>query len=238
MTTTTTLITGATRGIGLEAARRLSEAGHRVLLGARDLSRGREAAHRVGAHPLMLDVTDDASVEAAAQRVADEVGRLDVLVNNAGITGALHTCADEITAADLLACYDTNVFGAVRMMHAFTPLLRKSARPVVVNVSSGLGSLAAATDPGARAEFTPTWIPVPVYASSKAALNMVTVQYAHAHPEMRINAVDPGHTATDFNGHAGPQTVEEGAEIVVRMADAGSDAPTAGYFAAAGPVPW
>ncbi|KIH99284.1 short-chain dehydrogenase [Streptomonospora alba] len=238
MTTTTTLIAGATRGIGLETARRLAEAGHHVFLGARDLARGQEAAQRVGAHALVLDVTDDASVEAAARRVAEETGRLDVLVNNAGITGALQTSAEEITAADLLACYDTNVFGAVRMMHAFTPLLRKSAQPVVVNVSSGLGSLAAATDPDVRAEFAPTWIPVPVYASSKAALNMVTVQYAHAHPEMRINAVDPGHTATDFNGHSGPQTVEEGAEIVVRMAGAGGDAPTGGYFAAAGPVPW
>ncbi|GAB3458194.1 SDR family NAD(P)-dependent oxidoreductase [Streptomonospora sediminis] len=235
--TTTTLITGGTRGLGLETARRLAESGHDVLLGGRAPDRARAAAEKVGARPLLVDVTDDTSVRAAAEQVARETGRLDVLINNAGIIGPRLGAAD-ITAADMQATYDTNVFGAVRMIHAFAPLLDNSAAPVVVNVSSGLGSIALATDPELRAARVPTWIPAPAYGSSKAALNMATVQYAHAYPRMRINAVDPGHTATDFNQHTGPQPVEEGAEIIVRMAVAGTGGPTGGFFAADGPMPW
>lgn len=108
----------------------------------------------------------------------------------------------------------------------------------MVNVSSGLGSLAVTADPVGHAAVVPTWLPVPAYSSSKAALNMITAQYAHACPHLRINAVDPGHTATDLNSHTGPQTVEEGAEIIVRMALIGADGPSGGYFAADGPVPW
>ncbi|MER6143187.1 SDR family NAD(P)-dependent oxidoreductase [Streptomyces sparsogenes] len=233
----TTLITGATRGLGLETARRLVEAGHAVYLGARDARRGEEAAGRVGARALLIDVTGEDSVRAAAKLVQEEAGRLDVLVNNAGIGGRAASAA-ETTADDLLAVYDTNVFGAVRVTHAFLPLLAASEAPVVVNVSSGLGSLAVAADPPAHASSVPGWLPALSYGSSKAALNMVTVQYAHAFPHMRINAVDPGLTATDFNGHAGTRTVEEGAEIIVRMARIGADGPTGGYFSAAGPLPW
>ncbi|GGU96778.1 short-chain dehydrogenase [Actinomadura cremea] len=232
-----TLITGANRGLGFETARRLVAAGHTVFAGARDVRRGEDAARALGARPLRVDVTDDESVRRAAARVRDEAGRLDVLVNNAGIVGARKPVADT-TADDMLACYDTNVFGVVRVMRAFLPLLERGTAPVVVNVGSGLGSLAAATDPAARAEHAPTWIPTLDYASAKAALNMVTAQYAHAFPGVRVNAVDPGHTATDLNGRTGPQTVEEGAEIIVRMATIGADGPTGGYFAAAGPVPW
>jgi NAD(P)-dependent dehydrogenase (short-subunit alcohol dehydrogenase family) len=132
------------------------------------------------------------------------------------------------------AVYDTNVFGVVRVMHAFLPLLLASSAPIVVNVSSGMGSLAVTTDPG-RLESTLISL---AYPSSKTALNMLTSQYAKAFPALKINAVDPGYTATDLNGHRGTQTVEQGAEIIVRMATIAAGGPTGGYFAAAGPVPW
>jgi NAD(P)-dependent dehydrogenase (short-subunit alcohol dehydrogenase family) len=132
------------------------------------------------------------------------------------------------------AVYDTNVFGVVRVMHAFLPLLEASGTPVVVNVSSGLGSLAVTNDPG---RFESTLLGL-AYPSSKAALNMLTSQYAKAYPAIKINAVDPGYTATDLNEHRGTQTVEEGAEIIVRMATIGAEGPTGGYFDASGTVPW
>ena len=230
---TTTLITGANKSLGFETARRLAEAGHTIYLGSRDEQRGKEAAGRIGARPVRIDVTDDASVRAAAGLIRDEAGHLDVLVNNAGILGSRKP-PGEVTAADMQATYDTNVFGVVRVTQAFLPLLAASSAPVIVNVSSGLGSLAVASDP---ARFELTFVNLE-YPSSKSALNMVTVQYAKAFPAMRINAADPGYTATDFNQHRGTQTVEEGAEIIVRMASIGPDGPTGGYFSAAGPVPW
>ncbi|MEV6107407.1 SDR family NAD(P)-dependent oxidoreductase [Streptomyces sp. NPDC051940] len=234
---TTTLITGANKGLGYETARRLIAAGHTVYLGARDPERGREAAERLGARPVVLDVTDDASVAAAAKTIEAE-GGLDVLVNNAGIE---HRTDDNAvvdaagTTADLMRThFETNVFGTVRVLHAFLPLLRASAAPVVVNVSSGLASLATLTDPAAPAY----GYPGVAYPASKTAVNVVTVQYAKAFPEMRINAVEPGFTATDLNGNTGVQTVAQGAEIIVRMAQTGPDGPTGGYFDAAGPLPW
>jgi NAD(P)-dependent dehydrogenase (short-subunit alcohol dehydrogenase family) len=229
---TTTLITGANKSLGYETARQLVAAGHTVYLGSRDAGRGTRAAATIGAIPLVIDVTDDASITAAAKTV-EQAGGLDVLINNAGIVGPLHP-ADAFTAADLIEVYDTNVLGVVRVTRAFLPLLTASAAPVVVNVSSGLGSLARVTDPATLESRFPNL----GYSSSKAALNMITVQYAKAYPAMRFNSVDPGYTATDFNGHQGTQTVEEGAEVIVRMAQIGVDGPTAGYFSRTGPVPW
>jgi NAD(P)-dependent dehydrogenase (short-subunit alcohol dehydrogenase family) len=226
---TTTLITGAKRGRGFEVARRLVAAGHEVWIGARDETRGEQAAETAGARFVRLDVTDDASVAAAAERV----GALDVLVNNAGISGG-RISPGEATADDMRTVYETNVFGAVRVLRAFIPLLEKSPAAVVVNVSSGVGSLSLAADPGGawrEANF-------PVYASSKAALNMLTIRYAAAFPRMRINSVDPGFTATDFNQHRGTQTVEEGAEAIVRYALIPVDGPTGGFFDRNGGVPW
>jgi NAD(P)-dependent dehydrogenase (short-subunit alcohol dehydrogenase family) len=226
---TTTLITGANRGLGFEVARRLVAAGHEVWIGARDETRGEQAAETAGARFVRLDVTDDASVAAAAERV----GALDVLVNNAGISGG-RISPGEATADDMRTVYETNVFGAVRVLRAFIPLLEKSPAAVVVNVSSGVGSLSLAADPGGawrEANF-------PVYASSKAALNMLTIRYAAAFPRMRINSVDPGFTATDFNQHRGTQTVEEGAEAIVRYALIPVDGPTGGFFDRNGGVPW
>ena len=189
-------------------------------------------AGRLGARMVLIDVTDDASVAAAAKTIEAD-GGLDVLVNNAGIEmrieGNVVPGAAEITADMMRSLFETNVFGVVRVTHAFLPLLRRSAAPVVVNVSSGLASMTRVTTPG-----TPAY----AYPASKAAVNMITVQYAKAFPDMRINAVEPGYTATDLNGNMGTQTVEEGAEIIVRMAQVGPDGPTGGYVGAEGPLPW
>lgn len=234
---TTTLITGANKGLGFETARRLIATGHTVYIGSRDPERGRRAAEQLGARTVQLDVTDDASVAAAAKTIEAD-GGLDVLVNNAGIEGR-NEDNDVIGAADVTAdmmrqVFETNVFGTVRVTHAFLPLLQRSASPVVVNLSSGLASLTRVTTAG-----TPTHAyPGVAYPASKTAVNMITVQYAKAFPNMRINAVEPGYTKTDLNGNTGIQTVEQGAEIIVRMAQAGPDGPTGGYFDAEGPLPW
>ena len=182
-------------------------------------------------------MTDDASVAAAAKAIEAD-GGLDVLVNNAGIEGrtpdnGVIGPADE-TAEHMQALFDTNVFGTVRMLHAFLPLLQRSAAPVVVNLSSGLSKTADLANPDGPVHFYPGV----AYPASKTAVNTVTVQYAKAFPGIRINAVDPGYTATDLNGRTGIQTVEEGAEIIVRMAQIGPEGPTGGYFDASGPLAW
>ncbi|MBO1415606.1 SDR family NAD(P)-dependent oxidoreductase [Streptomyces sp. FH025] len=228
---TTTLITGANKGLGYETARRLIAAGHTVYVGARNVERGTAAAADLGARFVQLDVTDDASVAAAVATIEAD-GGLDVLVNNAGIEvrspeGEIIGAA-ALTADVMREVFETNVFGLVRVTHAFLPLLERSAAPVVVNVSSGLASLALAGKayPGAA------------YPASKTTVNMLTVQFARAFPQMRINAVEPGYTATDLNRHEGTQTVEQGAEIIVQMAQLSPDGPTGGYFGAEGRIPW
>jgi NAD(P)-dependent dehydrogenase (short-subunit alcohol dehydrogenase family) len=235
---TTTLITGATKGLGFETARRLIAAGHTVYVASRDAERGRRAGEQLGARAVQLDVTDDASV-AAAVRVVEAGGGLDVLVNNAGIQAERAPSGVVLGAADLTAemmrqTFETNVLGPVRVLHAFLPLLQRSAAPVVVNVSSGLASLTRLTDPGIP-QFA---YPGVAYPASKAALNVITVQYAKAFPALRINAVEPGFTRTDLNANTGHQSVEQGAEIIVRMAQVGPDGPTGGYFDAKGSLPW
>lgn len=233
----TILITGANKGLGYETARQLIEAGHTVYLGCRDAQRGQDAAQQVGARLVQLDVTDDDSVSAAAQLV-EEMGGLDVLVNNAGVEGRgdgnAIIAADEVTAEMMREVFDTNVFGLVRTTHAFLLLLQRSSAPVIVNVSSSLGSLSLAESPESPTFFYPGV----AYPASKSAVNMITVQFAKQFPTMRVNAVEPGYTDTDLNGHTGTQTVEEGARIIVEMAQTPSDGPTGGYFSAHGPVPW
>jgi NAD(P)-dependent dehydrogenase (short-subunit alcohol dehydrogenase family) len=234
---TTTLITGANKGLGYETARQLAGAGHTVYLGARDADLGRQAAGQLSVRFVHLDVTDDASVAAAAKTIEAD-GGLDVLVNNAGLEGrtpdnVVIGPADE-TAAHMLALFDANVFGMVRMLHAFLPLLLRSLAPVVVNLSSGLSRTADLANPESPVHFYPGI----AYPASKTAVNTLTVQYAKAFPGIKINAVDPGYTATDLNGRTGIQTVEQGAEIIVRMAQLGPDGPTGGYFAARGPLTW
>ncbi|CCK32273.1 short chain oxidoreductase [Streptomyces davaonensis JCM 4913] len=234
---TTTLITGANKGLGHETARRLLAAGHTVYVGSRDEERGRRAAEELGARFVRLDVTDDTSVTEAAKTIESE-GGLDVLINNAGIEGRGENNSvlgpTDTTADVMRTVFDTNVFGVVRVTHAFLPLLQRSAAPVLVNVSSGLASLTHLSHP----DLPPQFYPGVAYPASKTAVNMITVQYARAFPHMRINAVEPGFTATDLNGRTGTQTVEEGAEIIVRMARVGPDGPTGGYFSAQGPLPW
>ena len=229
---TKTLITGANKGLGREAARRLLADGHDVWLAARDPAKGQAAAEELGAPFVVLDVTDDASVTAAAERLGAE-GGLDVLVNNAGIVGNRKP-VPEMTPDDLRLVFETNVFGIVRVTCAFLPLLERSANPVIVNVSSGMGSVAVTTDPS-RLESTLISL---AYPSSKAAVNMLTTQYAKAFPQMRINAVDPGYTATDFNEHRGTKPVEQGAEIIVRMAELDGSGPTGTFVDENGVVPW
>ncbi|MEV1011243.1 SDR family NAD(P)-dependent oxidoreductase [Streptomyces sp. NPDC049881] len=230
---TVTVVTGANKGLGYETARRLVAEGHTVYAAARDPDRAGRAARELGARPLLLDVTDEESVRRAAAHVADAHGALDVLVNNAGVNGGMKAVGD-CTAADMTAVLDTNVVGIVRVLHAFLPLLGRSAAGVVVNVGSGLGSFGRVHD-AARAESRVSSVP---YTASKAAVSMLTVQYARAYPGLRVNVVDPGPTATDLNGHQGVQTVEEGAEPIVRAALLGPDGPTGAFLDGDGVSPW
>ncbi|MFJ3036136.1 SDR family NAD(P)-dependent oxidoreductase [Curtobacterium pusillum] len=213
---TTTLITGANRSLGLETVRRLVEAGHTVYAGMRDPSRGDEA-RALGAHVVQLDVTDQSSVD----RAVAELPGLDVLVNNAGILGTSFG-VDDLDADAIAAVLDTNVTGVVRVTQAALPLLRESANPVIVNVASGVGFPRWLTTPG-RDEYP---VPAVPYPASKAALIAVTVQYAKLLPRFRVNASDPGYTATEFNGFGGHQTVTEGTDATVALATIGTDGPT------------
>jgi NAD(P)-dependent dehydrogenase (short-subunit alcohol dehydrogenase family) len=229
---TRTLITGANKGLGHETARRLLAEGHDVWVAARDAERGAEAAASLGARFVTLDVTDEESVAAAADVVVRQ-GGLDVLVNNAGIVGP-RSQVPETTGEDVRITFETNVFGPVRVLRAFTSLLDASAAPVVVNVSSGVGSLGYASDPAGPAAD----ILLLGYSSSKAALNMLTVKWARAHPRWRVNAADPGFTSTDLNAHRGTQTVREGTDAIVRLACVGPDGPTGTFADRQGNVPW
>jgi NAD(P)-dependent dehydrogenase (short-subunit alcohol dehydrogenase family) len=214
---TVTLITGANKGLGYESARQLIERGHSVYLGARNAERGETAASVLGGQFVHLDVTDDASVETALGAVAEREGHLDVLVNNAGIS------TSDVSGPVAREVFDTNVIGLIRVTQAALPLLEQSENPVVVNVSSALGSFWAVTNPERRQFHFPSI----VYGSSKAAVSMLTVQYAKTYPRIRFNAVEPGFTATDLTPFSGAgQPVEKGAEVIVRMATIGTDGPT------------
>jgi len=229
---TTTFITGANKSLGFETARRLIEAGHTVLIGARDPERGQAAAESLGARFVPIDVTDDASVRAAAADVAAHEGGIDVLVNNAGVLGRVGP-VEQYTAADMAAVLDVNVIGIVRVTHAFLPLLRKSANPVIVNVSSGMGSFGTTQDPTRiESEYA-----LPLYSASKAAVTMLTTQYAKELKDIKINAADPGQTATDFTGGLG-HSVAEGVASIVTLATIGPDGPTGQFIDRFGNLPW
>lgn len=237
----TALVTGANKGIGLETARQLGRASMTVLVGARDEERGARAAaalrrEGIDARFIALDVTDAASVAEAPRTIERDLGRLDVLVNNAGIL--LGRSTPSATRLDEVRhVFEVNVFAAIAVTNAMLPLLRRASPAArIVMVSSGLGGLANHGDPAWEyASFNAI-----AYPASKAALNMVTVQYAKelAPTGIKVNAADPGYTATDLNGHRGTQTVEEGARASVRLALLDDAGPTGGFFDARGPVPW
>ena len=232
------LVTGANQGIGLQIAKDLVTHGFTVLVGSRNLERGEVAVKEVGpdAHALQLDVTDHASIAAAAARVRSEFGRLDVLIQNAAIsnTGAVAgqtveayartTRPSNVSLYEMRAVWDTNVFGVLAVYQAMLPLLRETPGARIVNVSSGVGSLTTNADPA----FPYRAIFGPVYPASKTALNALTLAMAlELEPEgIKVNAVSPGYTKTNLNGYSGTETVEEGAREAVRVALLGPDGPT------------
>lgn len=234
------LITGANKGIGKEIARQLGVQGLIVLIGARDEGRGAAAAAEldrdgINAHAIQLDVTDQASIDVAANRIESDYGRLDVLVNNAGIALDGGPGGD-LDVDRLRRTYETNVFGIFAVTKTLLPLLRKSRAGRIVNMSSGLGSLTQNSDPSwGFAGVKPL-----AYNSSKAALNMITVILAAELKDtpIKVNAADPGFTATDLNQHRGTRNVAQGAIAAVRLATLPADGPTGGYFDEDGTVPW
>jgi NAD(P)-dependent dehydrogenase (short-subunit alcohol dehydrogenase family) len=237
MTTTTdsapvSLVTGANKGIGFETVRRLAAAGHIVYLAARDPQKGREAADALSVRFVSIEVTADDSIRSAADLIESEAGRLDVLVNNAGITGPMRDVHD-YEGDDMAAVLMTDVVGYVRVIHAVLPLLERSSDPRIVNVSSGLGSFGFAHDE-TRSESS---APSPLYAAGKAAINMLTVRYAQRLPGIRINSADPGLTATDLSGGVG-HSVQTGTDAIIAFALGGPDTPTGSFRGSEGVVPW
>lgn len=238
---TIALVTGANKGIGYEIAAGLGARGWKVGVGARDDARRETAveklrANGIDAFGVPLDVTDDASVAAAAQ-LLEEQGGLDVLVNNAGITGGMPQNPTEISIDQMRDAVETNVFGVVRVTNAMLPLLRRSAAPRIVNMSSSVGSLTRQTATDDALAVGPISV---AYSPTKSYLNAVTIQYAK---ELRdtnilINLGCPGFVATDLNGFRGVRTPEEGARIAISLATLPDDGPTGGYFEDAGVIPW
>ncbi|MFG1908402.1 SDR family oxidoreductase [Kribbella sp. NPDC048928] len=233
----TALVTGANKGIGFAIAQGLGALGFTIVVGARDDIRRKEAVERllaagVDAYGVALDVTSDESVTAAAAVIDQTSGRLDVLINNAGVAGRFEDGAQDPTTLDLdvvRTVLDTNVFGVVRVTNTMLYLLRRSAAPRIVNLSSTMGSLTLQAGPILAA-----------YAPSKTMLNSITAQYARrlADTNVIVNAACPGYVATDFNGFDGPRTPAEGAAVVIRLATLPDDGPRGGFFDDSGPVPW
>jgi NAD(P)-dependent dehydrogenase (short-subunit alcohol dehydrogenase family) len=245
------LVTGANQGIGLQIARDLVAHGLTVLVGSRNFERGKAAAEEVGpdAHSLQLDVTDPASITAAAERIRSEFGRLDVLVNNAAISNtskrpgmsireyAKLTRPSNVSLDEVRAVWETNVFGVLAVYQAMLPLLREAPAARIVNLSSGVGSLTMNADPAFayRSTFGP------VYPASKTALNAMTLAMAIELEStgIKVNSVSPGFTKTNLNGYEGTETVEEGAAEAVRVALLGPDGPTGTFsHAKLGRLPW
>ncbi|MEU3341659.1 SDR family oxidoreductase [Streptomyces sp. NPDC002144] len=237
---TIALVTGANKGIGYEIAAGLGALGWQLGVGARDEERRESAVAKlraagVDAFGVPLDVTDDASVAEAAKLVEDRAGRLDVLVNNAGITGGMEQSPTTVDVATVRAAVETNVLGVIRVTNAMLPLLRRSPSPRIVNMSSSVGSLTRQTTPGI--DLGPIAV---AYAPSKTFLNAVTVQYAKelSDTDILINAGCPGYCATDLNGFHGVRTPQQGASIAILLATLPDGGPSGGFFEDAGEVPW
>ena len=237
ITTKTALVTGANKGIGFAIAQGLGRAGFTVAVGARDEQKREDAvellrAGGIDAFGVALDVTSDGSVAAAAEAIEQRTGRLDVLVNNAGIGGTTEAGAQipSTLRLDVLrAVLETNVYGAIRVTNAMLPFLRQADSARIVNVSSNMGSLTLQTGPQMAA-----------YAPSKTMLNSITAQYARelADTNVIVSAVCPGYVATDFTGFNSPRSPEQGALTAIRLATAPDDFPSGGFWDDAGPVPW
>jgi NAD(P)-dependent dehydrogenase (short-subunit alcohol dehydrogenase family) len=236
------LITGANKGIGFEVGRQLGRAGFTVLLGARDASRGKQAADKLIAEGLdaryvAADLSRASESSAAlARQIGEEFGRLDVLINNAAIFDREDGHASDVNIETLKRTFETNFFGTVAFTQPLLPLLRAAENARIVNVSSGLGSISINADPN-----TPYYdTKVLAYNASKAALNMFTVDLAYDLRDTRIkvNSACPGYTATDLNNHSGHQTIEEGAIAIVRLAQLPDDGPTASFIHKDGTYAW
>jgi NAD(P)-dependent dehydrogenase (short-subunit alcohol dehydrogenase family) len=230
----TVLITGANRSIGFEAARQLLQNGYYVYLGSRDMQKGQQAVDELKAEglsqvePIEIDVANSASIAAARETLGQKTQVLDVLINNAGILGAMAQPALTSSIDMIKEVYNTNVFGVIEVTQAFIDLLQKSPEPRIVNVTSGLGSLTLHNDP--------SWkyyaVKGAAYMPSKTALNAYTVMLAYElrDTNFKVNAVDPGYTATDFNHHSGPGSVSDAAARLVKAAMLGPDGPTSQFF--------
>ena len=241
MADTIALVTGANKGIGKEISRQLSAKGVLVLMAARDRERGESAVAELSAQGLPvefteMDVTSQGSVDKAAAEVERRHGRLDILVNNAGVALDWFP-GSELSVEAFRQTFEVNVFGVFRVTKALLPLLKKSKHGRIVNMSSGLGSLSLNADPRSSLRIRNMLL---AYCSSKAALNMITVQFANELKDVgiKVNAANPGFTATDMNQHRGVRTVAQGAAAPVRLALLPDDGPTGGAFSDEGPVPW
>jgi NAD(P)-dependent dehydrogenase (short-subunit alcohol dehydrogenase family) len=244
--TTVALVTGSNRGIGHAIVEQLAARGMTVFLGSRSLEQGEAAAAAVGSSageviPVELDVTDPVTIGAAAALVDKEFGRLDVLINNAGISGGLSAQSPTEPDMDVVrAVFETNVFGVLRVVSGFMPLLRRAPAGRIVNVTSSLGSLTLLSDPAAPTSALP---PSAAYMPSKTALNSLTVQLAKELRDtpIKVNAADPGPCDTDFTrgtSFKAPRTAAQGAAVAVGLATLGPDGPTGGVFSEAGQLPW
>ncbi|MFJ1766861.1 SDR family oxidoreductase [Amycolatopsis sp. NPDC088138] len=237
---TIALVTGANKGIGYEIAAGLGALGWKVGVGARDEQRRESAVEKLraggaDAFGVPLDVTGDESVTAAAALLDERFGRLDVLVNNAAVVGGFPQEPTKISPDVIRAVVETNVIGVVRVINTMLPLLRRSASPRIVNLSSETGSLARQSEPGSDFSFLSAG-----YMPSKTFLNAITVQYAKELSDtgILINNACPGYVATDLNGFRGVRTPEQGAATPIRLATLPDDGPTGGFFDDEGVVPW
>lgn len=230
----TVLITGANKSIGFETARQLAQQGFFVYLGSRNGQKGQEATDQLKAEgfdnvePIVIDVVNADSIKAARETLGQKTAVLDVLINNAGISGGLPQPAVSTASSVAKQVFDTNFFGVIDVTQAFMDLLRQSPEPRIVNVTSGLGSLNLHSDPAWKYyAVKPAY-----YVSSKAALNAYTIVLAHELRDtpFKVNAVDPGYTATDFNGHSGPGTVPDAAARIVKAALLPPDGPTGQFY--------